>query len=189
MMGYCKDSQDRCFREDLEEFARCQKVKIRTWNRRLEIVFLSASTHQPPVGSKRVLLINKTLNELLLLWLCHTVWWGCCKNLGTGLTGCPKSPPGLRLVPIPRSSCVAILGSLELLTSRPEDGDGGDFPFETPLTAFFPTDVELVPPAGRGSGDKSKSDSGDEAYERREVIGNKKSSDRYSSNYEGVEGW
>lgn len=75
------------------------------------------------------------------------------------------------------------------MTSRPEDGDGGDFPVETPLTAFFPpaAEVELLPPAGRGSGDKSKSDSGDEAYDSREVIGNKKSSDRYSSNYEGCE--
>ena len=74
-----------------------------------------------------------------------------------------------------------MLGSLELLTRRPEAGEGGDFPFDTPLTDALLPPVELALPEGRGSGDKSKSDSGEEAYDSREVIGNKKSSERYSS--------
>ena len=71
----------------------------------------------------------------------------------------------------PKSSCVAILGSLELFTSLP-DGDGGDF--DPPAVAAFEA-------PGRGSGDRSRSDSGEEAYERREFIGKRKSSERYSS--------
>lgn len=69
-----------------------------------------------------------------------------------------------------------MLGSLELLTNRPPDeGDGGDLP---PLTVA----LELSP-AARGSGDKSRSDSGEDAYDRRDVIGKRKSSERYSSNW------
>ena len=56
----------------------------------------------------------------------------------------------------PRSSCVAMLGSLELLTRRPE-GDGGD------LEAVALPEVAAEGLAGRGSGDRSRSDSGEEA--------------------------
>jgi len=90
-----------------------------------------------------------------------------------GLRNLGVTGPALMLSdrPMPRSSCVAMLGSLELLTNRPE-GEGGDLP---PLAGAGPDDGE------RGSGDKSMSDSGEEAYDRREVMGKRKSSDRYSS--------
>ena len=90
-----------------------------------------------------------------------------------GLRNLGVTGPALMLSdrPMPRSSCVAMLGSLELLTNRPE-GEGGDLP---PLAGAGPDDGE------RGSGDKSMSDSGEEAYDRREVMGQRKSSDRYSS--------
>ena len=70
-----------------------------------------------------------------------------------------------------------MLGSLELLTIRPppDEGEGGDL---LPLTAALEPS-----PAARGSGDKSRSDSGEEAYDRRDVIGKRKSSERYSSNW------
>lgn len=78
----------------------------------------------------------------------------CGLNLADGLMEFIR-PPGLLIPDTPKSSWVAILGSLELLTIRPpEVGDGGDLP---PLTAG----LELS--TGRGSGDKSRSDSGEEA--------------------------
>ena len=51
---------------------------------------------------------------------------------------------------------MAMLGSLELLTRRPE-GDGGD------LEAVALPEAAAEGLAGRGSGDRSRSDSGEEA--------------------------
>lgn len=63
------------------------------------------------------------------------------------------------------SSWVAMLGSLELLTS--------------------PLGLDCCNP-GLGSGDRSRSLSGDDAYENRDVIGNRKSSDRASSGWKTI---
>lgn len=97
-----------------------------------------------------------------------------------------NNPPGLLIPETPRSSWVAMLGSLELLTIRPPElGDGGDlFPPLMPFVLEDPS-APVAPPEARGSGDKSRSDSGEEAYESRDVIGNRKSSERYSSSWAG----
>ena len=71
-----------------------------------------------------------------------------------------------------------MLGSLQLLMRRP-DGDASTSPAAAPLDA----DADAPLAEGRGSGDRSTSDSGDEAYDRRDVIGKRKSSDRYSSSW------
>ena len=54
-----------------------------------------------------------------------------------------------------------MLGSLELLTKRPE-GEGGDLAPAVPAPLVVP-EAPADELAGRGSGDRSKSDSGEEA--------------------------
>ena len=55
-----------------------------------------------------------------------------------------------------------MLGSLQLLTNRPL-GEGGDLPPPPPLIPFVLEEPSAPLPEARGSGDKSRSDSGEDA--------------------------
>ena len=82
----------------------------------------------------------------------------------------------------PSSSWVAMLGSLVLRTRRDEEAAP---PVPEPDSkcwcSRWPAEGTAALSSERGSGDNSRSDSGDEAYERRDVIGKRKSSESASS--------